>query len=115
LHEIVYRLKAMLVGGAENLLQPPLGLTREQRNPKGQRLLKFGGQLRKHRKASAHMEAANCDLDSRRAQLTCDIDGARELVGLHSDQAYEAAIPVLGEAPDNLLYRDEGVGLVPDL
>ena len=115
LHEIVERLKTILVGRAENLLQPPLGLAREERDAERQRFLEFGGQLGKHREAAAHVEAADRDLDSRRAQLARDIDGARELVGLHSDQAYESAVPVLREAPDNLLYRDEDVGLVADL
>jgi hypothetical protein len=49
------------------------------------------------------METTDRDLDSRRAQLARDIDGARELVGLHADQAYEATVPVFREAPDDLL------------
>ena len=82
----------MLVGGAENLFQPTLGLAREQRDAERQRFLEFGSQFRKHREATAHVEAADRDLDSRRAQLARDVDGARELVGLHSDQAYESAV-----------------------
>ncbi len=107
--------KTILVGRAENLLQTTLRLAGEERDTERERLLEVGGQLGKHREAAAHVKAADRDLDSRRAQLARDIDGARELVGLHPDQAYEAAVPVFREAPDNFLYRDENVGLVADL
>jgi hypothetical protein len=102
----------MLVGGAENLLQPPFGLAREQRDAERQRFLQFGGQLGQHREATAHVETADRDLDTRRAQLTRDIDGAHELIGLHADQAYESAVPIVREALDNFPYRNENVGLV---
>jgi hypothetical protein len=104
----------MLVGGAEHLLQPPLRLACEQGDAERQRFLEFVGQVWKHREATAHVEAANRDLDPRRAQLACYVDGAGELVGLHSDQAYQSAVLVLCETPNNRLYGNERVGLVAD-
>src|ERR1700730_4924737 len=105
----------MLVGGAENLLQPPPRPPLEQGDAERQRFLQFGGQGWKHREATAHVEAANRDLDPRRTQLASDVDGAGELVGLPSDQAYQSAVLVLREAPNNRLYGNERVGLVADL
>jgi hypothetical protein len=42
------------------------------------------------------------------------VDGAGELVGLHSDQTYESAVLALCEAPNNSLYGNERVGLIAD-
>ena len=42
------------------------------------------------------------------------VDGAGELVGLHSDQTYQSAVLALCEAPNNRLYGNERVGLIVD-
>ena len=50
-----------------------------------------GGHVRQHRDAAADVEAADADRDARGAQRPGDIDGARELIGLHADQADQSA------------------------
>ena len=49
------------------------------------------------------------------AERLGDVERARILVRLHADQAEQAEIAVLAEAPDQLLDVDAGIGLVDDV
>jgi hypothetical protein len=68
-------------------IQPTLRLTGEQRDTKVLRLPDIGRQLRQHRQATGYMETADTHLDAAGAQLPGDVEGTRELIGLHADDA----------------------------
>ena len=121
-HVVVDRLHLAVDGVAVELGQTAaLGLAGEQRDPEVECLLQISRQLRQHGDAAGGMKSADRDLNAVLAELTGHVHGARKLVRLHADQAdhpARLAIAVaLAQPLDDVLDRDDGVGLVigPDL
>src|SRR5208282_2672970 len=111
-HEVVKRLESVLERGGQQVVEAIFGLAREQGDPARHRVLHLGRHFGQHRDASADMEAADRRLDSRGAQLRRNIDGTRELVGLHADHQHETAIRIARETADYRPHRNLAVGLV---
>ena len=96
----------------QQLVEPAFSLACEQRDPERERIFHFGRHFRKHRETSADVESTNRNLDPRVAQFARNIDRPRELIGLHSDQQYDAAIRIALEPPNNRTHRHSLIGLV---
>ena len=99
------------MGGLQQGFEPPLRLAREQRDAEIHRGAHLRRDRRQHRQATADVEAADAHRDARRAQGTCNIHGAWELIGLHAHQADQAAARL--DRADDSLGPDARVGLVP--
>ncbi len=111
IHVVVQRFEPPGMSGPQQVLEPPLGLAREQRDAEIHRVAHLRRDRRQHRQAAAHVEAADAHRDARRAQGAREIHGARELVGLYAHQADQAAARL--DRADDPLGLDARVGLVP--
>ena len=102
-HEVVERLQLVAIRGAQQIVESPLRLAREQGDAEIHRFLQLRRHLRQHRDAAADMEAADADRDARCAQRPGDIHRARKLIGLHADQANQPAAPAFAYLVDDLV------------
>ena len=89
-HVVVERLQGAVERIPHHLVEASfLGLAREHGDAHVHCRLDLGRQDRQHREAARHMEAAQRHREAALEEGTRDVDGARELVGLHADQADE--------------------------
>src|SRR5262249_9500615 len=68
-----------------------------------------------HRQTSRHMEAAHNDLDPGVAKRSCNIESARILVRLDTDQPDEPEVTMRSEAGEKPRHVDARVGFVDRL
>ena len=112
-HEVVQRLELAAIGGAQQLVEPPLGLAGEERDTEIHRLLQLGRELRQHRDAAANVKPADADWNARGAERPRNVDGPRKLVALHADQGDQPTSVRFADLPDDAVGPDPRVGLVP--
>ena len=87
-HVVVERLQRAVPGIEQDGVEPAfLGLAGEDRDAHVHGRLDLGRHDRQHRQAAGGMEAAHRHRQAGLEELAGKIDGARELVGLHADQA----------------------------
>ena len=90
-HVVVERLQRAVPGIAQHLVEPAfLGLAGIDRDAHVHGFLDLGRHDRQHRQAAGGMEAAHRHRQAGLEELAGEVDGVRELVGLHADQADQA-------------------------
>ena len=100
------------MGFLQQLCKSALGLTREDRDAEVKCLLNFRCNIRQHCKAAAHVKATDAYGHAGRAQWSCDVDGARILVRLNTDQRHQSACVACLDGARNLLRSHARVDLV---
>ena len=108
---VVERLQGALPGVAQHHVHAALGLAGVDRDAERLGLAQLGRHLGQHGDAAGAVKAADNDRYIGLAELTGEIQGARKLVGLDSDQANQAAAGS-ANALDDLLAGNYRVGLV---
>ncbi len=87
-HVVVERLQRAVPGVAQHDVEPALlGLAAEDGDAHVHGRLDLRRDHRQHRQAARDVEAAQRHRQARLDELAREVDGARELVGLHADQA----------------------------
>ena len=89
-----------------------LGLPGVKDDPEVDGFLQLGRQLLEHRHAAADVKSSDCDRDALRSELARNDHRAGNLVGLDADEADEALMSRLPDAPHDLLDRDSPLHLV---
>ena len=102
------------IGGSQQLVEASLRFTGEERDAELHRVAKLRRNVRQHREATADVKPADADRDPGGDERPGDVHGARELVGLHADEADEPPSARRADLPDDRVGPDAGVGLVLD-
>ena len=115
-HVIVERLQRAVPGIAQHDVEPALlGFAAENRDAHVHGRLDLSGDHRQHRQAARHMEAAQRHRQACLDELAGEIDGARELVALHADQADQRLAAAAPDVGDDAVRPDSDIGLVQRL
>src|SRR6516164_2055280 len=91
-HEIVQRGKPAIGGISQHRVEPVFGFAGKHGDAHVAASIEIDRTAIQHRQASRHMEAAHGDLDSGVAERSCNIESARILVRLDTDQPDESEV-----------------------
>ena len=97
----------------QQLVQPSLGLTGEQRNAEVHRLLQVRRYIGQHRETAAHMKATDANRNTCSEERPRDVNCARKLIGLNADQADECTTSAGTDLPNDLLGTNSRIRFVP--
>ena len=112
-HVVVELGELAVPGIAQHLVEAGvLGLAGKERDPELLGGADIGRQLRQHGDAAGDVEAADADRQAGGEELAGEIDGARELVRLHPDEADQGAAAFAADHADDLVGPHPPVGLV---
>ena len=92
-----------------------LGLAGEDRDAHVHGRLDLGRHDRQHRQAAGGMEAAHRHRQAGLEELAGEVDGARELVALHADQADQRLAAAALDVGDDAVGAHPRIGLVERL
>ena len=115
-HVVVERLQPLVPSVEQYLVEAAfLGFAGVDRNAHVHGRLNLGRHDRKHRETAGGMEAAHRHRQAGGEEMAREVDGTRELIGLHTDQADQrlAAGPL--DIGHDLVRADAGVGFVKRL
>src|SRR6185437_7488892 len=110
-HVIVERLERAGIGVAQYLVEAALGLAGIDRQAHRLGLTQRRVVAADHRDDAGHVEAADRDLDAPGAKRSRNVEGARRLVRLHTDQHHHAVARGF-DRPGDAVGADAGVGFV---
>lgn len=112
-HVVVERLEFAVVSVDENLIQAAIfGFTREERDAARLGIDQILRHLLQHGDAAGDVEPADAHLKAGIEKGLGDVDGTRELIGLHANQGDERLSAVPLDLLNDLLPANARVGLV---
>jgi len=115
LHEVVHRCEPTLGRIAQHHVEPALGLTREHGDAHVPTSVEIDRPSLQHRQASRHVEASDGDGNPSLPERSCDVEGARILVGLNADERNKPKSAVTPKASEQRRHVDAHVCLVDHL
>jgi hypothetical protein len=115
LHEVVHRCEPTLGRIAQHHVEPALGLTREHGDAHVPTSVEIDRPSLEHRQASRHVEASDGDGNPSLPERSCDVEGARILVGLNADERNKPKIAVTPKASEQRRHVYAHVCLVDHL
>ena len=112
-HVVIERRELSVPRIAQYVIEPAVfGFAREEGNAQLLRLAHVARHLRQHGDAAGNVEAADADRHSSGKERPRKIDGARELVRLHADEADQRPAAFLADHVDDPVRPNAPIGFV---
>ena len=112
LQVVVDRLQRPVRGILQDQVHPAFQLAGEHADAQVERLLQVGLHFGQHRETAGHMKSADHHRHARRTERAGDIECARILIRLHTDDPHQAESVVTPKQGKQLVDFDPGMDLV---